>query len=107
MKHTQGPWEINRGIVYPVNGERNEDGYRYAVATLGKEYKPAAGMIACHNFEEHLANGKLISAAPDMFEALQKALEVLDTMSTEDFARGKDAPVRNAIRAALARAEGR
>lgn len=67
MNHTKGPWKFhqNGDGGYSVLGEKISE----------KEYKWVIGFIQNGEITtpEQIANMKLISAAPEMFEALQSA----------------------------------
>ena len=67
MKHTKGEWFAKEGQIYPI-----ETGKTLAlIPYYDKDDK------------EQEANAKLIAAAPDMLEALKKAIEVIERMSDE------------------------
>lgn len=96
-KHTPGPWGIET---------------EHALITIGAS---GAGKIACV-FQTVLAgdpkaNARLIAAAPELLAALKETLETLGDIA-DKLAHGS--PMRNdleaqyaAIRAAIAKAEGR
>ena len=67
MKHTKGEWFAKEGQIYPV-----ETGKTLALIPYFDE-----------DDKEQEANARLIAAAPDMLEALQKAVEVIERMSDE------------------------
>lgn len=66
-KHTKGNWLAHDGQIYS-----EETGKTLAlISYFDKED------------EEQRANANLIAAAPDLFTALQKAVEVIERMSDE------------------------
>lgn len=87
MSHyTPGPWEFIEGD--PENGDvyvKMDDSHDVYVANMeGSDYI------------DH-ANGRLITAAPDLLEALQKILNNWDNLHPKD---------RQQARAAIAKAQG-
>ena len=104
-KWTPGPWSL---LV--------EQSYRSecTVATIEQEGEdlPYRGMIARLQSAEHIdgiaadeltANAHLIAAAPDLYVALEKALNFITNTESE---MGKTLPCGDAARAALAKARG-
>ena len=75
-KHTQGNWEFsqwgwdNKGI----------EGKSHTVSCNGVDI---ALIDMSNNYNEAEANAKLIAAAPDLLEALQKALKTIELFSYE------------------------
>lgn len=69
MKHTPGPWEAHFEEAYFVTGP---DLGRVAMMM---NLKGAHGMGGRRSGDESAANCRLISAAPDMAEALRDLLE--------------------------------
>ena len=94
MKHTPGPWSVERRSaedVRIVDGNPNT-----TIATLGNwlpEFRA-----------ERDANARLISAAPDMFEALERTLSWLASYQA-NAAMADNGPYMQA-RAALKKARG-
>lgn len=92
MEHTKGEWIVIANL----------DGDKTIIRT-------GSGFVAvtkvARDVEECEANAQLIAAAPDMYEALKKAMLYLDWATTANFQRGGDNPVRAKIRKALAKAE--
>lgn len=70
-KHTPGPWELDGVEVYPVNGHRACD----AICEL------SAGQ-SDDLFE---ANARLIAAAPELLEALERLLEAYSSQMRSDY----------------------
>lgn len=97
-QHTPGPWFANK----------NTAGY-YDISTGDTDYSPS--FAAAHqnpymqvDADVLDANARLIAAAPDMAEALEKALNFITNTESE---MGETLPCGDAARAALAKAEGR
>jgi hypothetical protein len=73
LKHTPGPWECNLDyIVAPDPDGRHPDIY---IAEISAE--DSEGRVA--GVEQQIANRQLITAAPEMLEALVLAQRALNT----------------------------
>ena len=81
-KHTKGPWTVEGSFV------KFED---------GKFFIGAASNQGAYNHEEEKANLKLISAAPDLYEALRLATGIIENKFGTEFIEGRNA---------IAKAEG-
>jgi hypothetical protein len=95
-KHTEGPWSIT-GV--------SENDYEYA--EIGTENQTIAVTLSPNNDmkdPELAANALLIAAAPELLEAL-KDVE-LHWQEVQE-ACGEDCEVRQQVRAAIAKAEGK
>lgn len=90
-KHTPGPWTIG--------GSRDWSGW-----VVGPESTPPVATIG-QGVEEWRANGKLIAAAPELLEAVQRALAV-EASVTQGQERELRAGYLDLLRAAIAKAEG-
>ena len=92
-KFTPGPWRYDRTNGSPTTGEHMiagaKPGYLAEVRDCG------SGDVR--------ANAHLIAAAPDMAEALEKALNFITNTESE---MGETLPCGDAARAALAKARG-
>ena len=94
-KYTQGPWRVDESHI---NGSIN----------AGKRHVAIANFYNCHDEEVRVtreqqeANAQLISAAPDLFEALKIILEY----PYGDASPLDDPLVMNQARAAIRKAEG-
>jgi len=92
-KWTPGPWRYDRTNGSPTTGEHMiagaKPGYLAEVRDCG------SGDVR--------ANARLIAAAPDMAEALEKALNFITNTESE---MGETLPCGDAARAALAKARG-
>lgn len=93
--HTPGPWTVGQAYRYgyssgfcPIIGGNSQ----VAIVDTGDRYMPWASNIA------------LIAAAPDMLAALRMAEKDLEWLSQD---AGKDASSLAALRAAIAKAEGK
>ena len=94
-KFTKGPWSFHE----LQDGARDGLGYIRCDADFLE--------IAHHGDDRrsratNLANAALLSAAPDMFEALSEAVDVLDGMCDDEI----NAELMPRLRAALAKARG-
>ena len=100
-KHTPGPWSIARTRSGEEYGSiHGSDGM--LVATLG--YRVAVGS------DEDMSNSRLISAAPDLLEALRESVKWLQSAQADEPADYHNEPLDDAIEqalAAIAKAEGR
>jgi hypothetical protein len=104
MKHTPGPWKVERGtepsdfIVMEPTGhticEPNEPLYA--------DHEQLDSRLRHITFDEALANAHLIAAAPELLEALTAMLDAYDIgqRASNDSAIGK---ARRAIRKATGR----
>lgn len=92
IKHTPGPWHI--GVRQP-----NSDKFIY-----GQDGSEVANCDMLTNFHDvNLANARLIAAAPDMLEALEKAASILeDEYQTTDCRH----PSKTGLYAVIAKAKG-
>lgn len=91
--------------------EQKPEGSRWAV--LGKtgaghisvgepgDHVTAGLLFVNAMFDEALANAALASAAPALQAACRKALDDLANMTSEDFSKGADKSLREALQAAL------
>ena len=66
-KHTAGPWRIDRGAIQDGEGHAIIDG-----TDMGQLSRIAHVLFHDDGEGETTANARLIAAAPDMLEALQK-----------------------------------
>jgi hypothetical protein len=90
VKHTKGPWKAMRSESYGAcNSIYGPD--KKSVANLGN--------ARTRSIKEMEANAHLIAAAPELLEIVQAVLDCLDLESHEH--------IRNAAKAAIAKAEGR
>lgn len=110
-KHTPGPWRIahpeDLADKYGVDLLVRTDKRRVAIG-LGPERGEPGSAIA-----ETDANARLIAAAPEMFEALERAAahlpsdeEILDYAACNDGRAMASASAARAVRAAIAKARG-
>ena len=93
--HTPGPWTVDVS-------------HMYGAINAGKRHVALANFYNCHDEEMRVtreqqeANAQLISAAPDLFEALKIILEY----PYGDASPLDDPLVMNQARAAIRKAEG-
>jgi hypothetical protein len=95
-KWTPGPWEV-RKTKFGIGGDINHAGYCIAEVFGRVDYD-------CYPPAE--ATAHLIAAAPELAAAGQLVLDLLENMTTEEFALGEDRKGREQLRAALAKARG-
>ena len=88
--HTAGPWAL------PAVGADNRLHVGQVVDSDG-----VTVCIAYGNCAETVANARLIAAAPDLLEALQDAVEIMDDQLAGDFPDSMAA-----FRAAISKAKG-
>lgn len=117
-KHTPGPWkfEPHNGYGGEIDGDPFPFGY---ISTSAPQPIFELSVILEFDAEELRANSRLIAAAPEMLAALREALRCLAGLrplpATEDVALcetieivgRKNDRVREIVRAAIAKAEGR
>lgn len=72
MKHTQGEWEINHQSATTIQLK----GSNRSIASTGGY--SVNTQEADRVYEENLANAKLISAAPELLEALKEIINDID-----------------------------
>jgi hypothetical protein len=93
--HTPGPWQANGSHIYTADSER---------ALLAQVFNPGSKASDYPLVE----NARLIAAAPELLEAL-KAIELALKLPTVTPAQvlHESGVIRQGIRAAIARAEGK
>jgi hypothetical protein len=95
-KHTQGPWVVmpkgfaKSGLWQAPTVYATDDELRYVAVCACADFANGA------NVTDNLANAHLISAAPDLLEALEAVVRVADR-KTDEFDKA---------RAAIAKAKG-
>ncbi len=93
MPHTPGPWRVKHGgDICSVPG-------KVAVCCL---LKHATGPRRMSD-DEVKANARLIESAPDMLDALQQALEVMEEVYIDEAMSGTVSLLKAAIRKATGR----
>jgi len=98
--HSPAPWRSYKsddGKVIEI-GASGAD-HIWLVATLPE---PRDGDLRL----EQAANARLITASPDLLEACEFTIDLLDHLSSADFARGGDREARLKLMAAVAKARG-
>lgn len=73
-KFTPGPWKVHLEESYFVTGP---DLGRVAIMT---HLKGKHGMLGRRSADESAANARLIAAAPDLYEALRGAFDLMSAM---------------------------
>ena len=73
MSYTKGKWEIKKFTIGNVESENG----RYIANCMGY----STNMDKGEHVQENLANAKLISAAPELLEALKQAQLGIENMS--------------------------
>jgi hypothetical protein len=93
-KHTKGPWKASkRGAYTDYDGN--------SVVILGDDMRVA--VVHHHGDRSSTANARLIAAAPEMLEALERCLGYIERDETT---HGRNFPEGNVARAAIAKARG-
>lgn len=87
QKHTPGPWTVgnikqsNRPDAhFPIEAFYDSDGERFR-ATVAEIPTWSFDGVTDANREEHIANARLISAAPDLLDAVQA---IVDAFGDQD-----------------------
>ena len=90
MKHTKGKWikGYGNGLTGPTSArEPNptvDDERKYIPISLGRETIAIVIMQCIEDIEELESNAKLISKAPEMFEALKESVDMLKHIHSKD-----------------------
>lgn len=80
MKHTKGKWKL---LILPNSRIRILEQYRTEyIASI------PTGYAIKKSYEESIANAKLISKAPEMYEALKIAVHMFNTYHKENSTDG-------------------
>lgn len=100
--YTPGPW-----IVKPINdGFHDGKAFIFGPQLDKSEYRPAPVVLLvdepCKDKDEHAANLRLCAAAPELLEALEKAIDTYPEVE-----RMKSYAWYNMARAAIAKAKGK
>ena len=100
-KHTQGPWHVDFGLI--ASGSFNNT-KRIAVLVDQKQQPIDFPEVDLGEFEEELANARLIAAAPELLEACIEALRQLNATDCPVIPDG--AMVRARLYSAIKKAKG-
>jgi hypothetical protein len=104
-QHTPGPWTLQ-------HLEDNHGGYPdwsiFCIRSPKNNLLAEVGLVDRFESERIPANARLIAAAPELLEALQRLVnQIRDTCAKRKFSDGPLAIEFDAARAAIARTEGR
>ena len=86
MAHTKGPWRIGKHTNSVISD--NSNGLEINGATGEEAVKYYGGNLICESVS--IENAKLITAAPDLLEAIQYYFDVLEEVRGKDFALKPD-----------------
>ena len=110
-KFTPGPWTVENGfnVFGPLGGESGDgiicdDNEGWQVADVGSYLTAVDGDLVQLGWGVSRANVTLIAAAPELYEALQGTVRILDALLSEGFT-GYVEDSRK-VKAALAKARG-
>jgi len=81
MAHTKGEWRVSSDLTQVTTSKKG---------ILEGSKKICHMATFCKNDDEVLSNAKLISAAPDLLEAIQYYFDVLEEVRGKDFALKPD-----------------
>lgn len=105
LKHTPAPWKIQENEIVPKMGAIETElrivDRMGIVATI---YKFAGKNQPENHRIEAVANAKIIASAPELLEACIEALNTLRYMTTDQYLRGEDKPVRDKLKNAIKKA---
>ena len=105
VQHTPGPWHVNSSIPHEVVAE---DGDLGVASTFGLSLMSGGSTLEA----EWDANARLIAAAPDLLEALERILPEIEDEIEQRSTSGNNeywrqlAVLRDLARHAVARARG-
>ena len=98
--HTPGPWRTKTGPGWHDT---------YIVGELVGAHEPTIATVRVHNNQQHhMANARLIAAAPELLAALEVLLPMFADWHSEfpQHVGDKEAPALQNARAAIAKATG-
>lgn len=105
-KHTPGPWQAGRPDMRTiVDGVPSKWIYGPEVEG-GDGYLAVASGRASSDWDEVMANARLIAAAPDLLAACETVLTKLDYIVNLWGAEGVTRTIQDQLRAAVAKAKG-
>lgn len=81
-KHTPGPWVCHSGMVW--TGVTEHDAREYPIARMDRDTPHTSPT-------DRDANARLIAAAPDMLEALERIISEMDAIKDPSFRALADA----------------
>jgi len=96
VRHTPGPWEVRRSDVYQVGGRH--------IAYTGPHHTPESDYPqGCKLVDD--ANARLIAAAPELLQALEKANTFIAGFSSETRTSRLER-LKREIKSTIAKAKG-
>lgn len=96
-KHTPGPWSISTDtecLEYASSRAVEEGVVKYAINSV-EPFEYTIATVVCDVVDGD-ANARLIASAPDMLEALRKAVKQLEDMGSDGTASGATAAIAKA-----------
>lgn len=109
-QHTPGPWNLTEdgyGIYYvnpqiEAGASIHDPQHDSVIARVDGQAVDAA--FFGQDDDTLLANARLIAAAPDLLAACEFAYSALCNLTTDDFQRGGDLPIRERLATVIAQA---
>lgn len=102
-RHTRGPWSVGADLRAVIVNWRDESGNLSRDATTSNGWAKNVAKIphgTWASVTEHVANAKLIAAAPDLLEALETVWDAYG------FDPSIDSSIWQTVLAAIAKAKG-
>lgn len=94
-KFSSGSWKVEEhGTNWDADGFAIIDRDNLTIATVHPTYRSRGGAV---DIFRQRGNAALIAAAPDLLAACEYALTRLENISTDEFARGGDADIRDRL----------
>ena len=100
-KHTPGPWKAGRPDMATIDDNGFESKWIYA----GEKYLANASSMDIPDWNEVMANARLIAAAPDLLQELKHLVAIINPCLESSIAIPGLATL-NAAKAVIAKAEG-
>lgn len=96
--HTPGPFQV---FVSP-----GDQLYLAQVDENGSQVRHLCSLTRDDQPGENAANARLFAAAPDLLRACEYTIDLLDHLSSREYATGGDRPAREELIASVAKAKG-